>query len=134
MDDVISLGVGEPDFPTPWHVRQVGIKSIEDGCTFYTANSGLMELREEICNYLKRRFSVEYKADSEVLVTVGGSEAIDGFFRAVVAIGDEVIIPEPSFVCYAPLVSLCGGIPVPVETYEKDEFCLDPEVLKSKIT
>ncbi|MBR2152786.1 MAG: aminotransferase class I/II-fold pyridoxal phosphate-dependent enzyme [Clostridia bacterium] len=134
MDDVISLGVGEPDFPTPWHVRQVGIKSIEDGCTFYTANSGLMELREEICNYLKRRFSVEYKPESEVLVTVGGSEAIDGFFRSVVAIGDEVIIPEPSFVCYAPLVTLCGGIPVPVETYEKDEFCLDPEVLKSKIT
>ncbi len=134
MDDVISLGVGEPDFPTPWHVRQVGIKSIEDGCTFYTANSGLMELRVEICNYLKRRFSVEYKPESEVLVTVGGSEAIDGFFRSVVAIGDEVIIPEPSFVCYAPLVTLCGGIPVPVETYEKDEFCLDPEVLKSKIT
>lgn len=134
MDDVISLGVGEPDFPTPWHVRQVGIKSIEDGCTFYTANSGLMELRTEICNYLKRRFSVEYKPESEVLVTVGGSEAIDGFFRSVVAIGDEVIIPEPSFVCYAPLVTLCGGIPVPVETYEKDEFCLDPEVLKSKIT
>lgn len=134
MDDVISLGVGEPDFPTPWHVREVGIKSIEDGFTTYTANSGLMELRVEICNYLKRRFSVEYRPENEVLVTVGGSEAIDGFFRAVVAPGDEVIIPEPSFVCYAPLVTLCGGVPVTAETYEKDEFCLDPEVLKSKIT
>ncbi|MDD4689800.1 MAG: aminotransferase class I/II-fold pyridoxal phosphate-dependent enzyme, partial [Eubacteriales bacterium] len=131
--DAISLGVGEPDFVTPWHIRDAGIYSLEKGRTYYTANSGLIELRQEICNYLKRRFELEYNA-SQVLVTVGGSEAIDISLRAIIEPGDEVIIPEPCFVCYSPCTALAGGVPVPVETKEEDEFRLTAEALKSKIT
>lgn len=134
MDDVISLGVGEPDFTTPWAIREAGIYSLEKGRTFYTANAGLLELREEICRYNKRKFGVEYNPATEVLVTVGGSEAIDLMIRSIISEGDEVLIPEPSFVCYKPCTTLAGGIPVPVETFEKDDFRLTPEQLKSSIT
>ena len=112
MTDVVSLGVGEPDFDTPWAVRDEGIYSLEKGRTFYTSNSGLKELREEICRYLKRRFSVSYEPMKETLVTVGGSEAIDLAFRAVLNPGDEVIIPEPCYVSYKPCVILADGVPV----------------------
>ncbi len=133
MDDVISLGVGEPDFATPWAIREAGIYSLEKGRTFYTSNAGLMELREEICNYTERKYNVSYKPD-QVVVTVGGSEAIDLMIRALVNPGDEVIIPEPSFVCYKQIAKLAGGVPVIIETLEKDEFRLTPEQLKSAIT
>lgn len=134
MKDVISLGVGEPDFPTPWHIRQAGIKSIEDRKTRYTANRGLMELREEVSAYMKRRFSLSYDPTSEILISVGGSEAIDGTIRALVNPGDEVIIPQPSFVCYEPITQLAGGTPVIIETKAEDEFRLTAEELKAAIT
>ena len=133
MDDVISLGVGEPDFITPWHIRDVGIMSLEQGHTHYTSNSGIEELRQEVCNYMQRRFDLSYNAN-EVLITVGGSEAIDLCFRAFLTHGDEVIIPEPSFVCYTPCTQLAGGVPVPVVTEEKDGFILTAENLKKAIT
>ena len=110
MDDVVSLGVGEPDFDTPWHVRDEGIYSMEKGRTFYTSNAGLKELREEICRYLSRRFQVDYHLD-QVLVTVGGSEAIDLAMRAMLEPGEEVLIPQPSFVSYLPCCVLAGGVP-----------------------
>ena len=134
MDDVISLGVGEPDFTTPWAIREAGIYSLERGRTFYTANAGLLELREEIARYTKRKFNVSYDSNSEILVTVGGSEAIDLMIRSIVNPGDEVIIPEPSFVCYKPITRLAGGVPVVIETLEKDEFRLTAEQLKNAIT
>lgn len=134
MDDVISLGVGEPDFPTPWHIRRAGIKSLENSKTRYTSNSGLIELRQEICNYLSRRYHVEYDPKTEVLVTVGGSEGIDAAIRALVAPGDEVIIPQPSFVCYEPLVRLAGGVPVIVELKAENEFRLTAKELRKVIT
>lgn len=134
MDDVISLGVGEPDFATPWHIRNAGIYSLEKGNTWYTSNAGMPKLREEICNYLKRRFSLNYNANGETIVTVGGSEAIDMCVRTLVSPGDEVIIPEPSFVCYYPLVSLAGGVPVPVKTRAKNKFRLTPDELRAAIT
>jgi len=134
MKDAISLGVGEPDFNTPWSVREAGIYSLEKGKTHYTANSGLAELREEICNYVFRKYNVSYDATSEVLVTVGGSEAIDLLIRCLVSDGDEVLIPEPSFVCYKPCTILANGIPVPIETKEENNFKLTPEQLKEKIT
>lgn len=133
MEDVISLGVGEPDFDTPWHVREEGIYSLEKGRTFYTANSGLLELREEICRYLQRRFSLSYHSD-EVVVTVGGSEAIDISFRAMLDPGDEVIIPEPCFVSYLPCVKMAGGIPVRLPLEEKDQFKLTKEKMLSAVT
>lgn len=133
MDDVISLGVGEPDFVTPWHIRESGIYALEKGRTYYTSNAGLPELRREVCNYLKRRFSLSYSPD-EVLITVGGSEAIDLCMRAVLNRGDEVLIPEPSFVCYSPCAALAGGVPVPITTEEKDDFILTPEALRAAIT
>lgn len=133
MDDVISLGVGEPDFDTPWHVREEGIYSLEKGRTFYTANPGLLELRQEISNYLSRRFSLNYDA-SEIVVTVGGSEAIDISFRAMLDPGDEVIIPEPCFVSYLPCVKMAGGVPVRLPLEEKDQFKLTKEKLLSAIT
>lgn len=133
MDDVISLGVGEPDFDTPWHVREEGIYSLEKGRTFYTANSGMLELREEICRYLQRRFSLVYDSD-EIVVTVGGSEAIDIGFRAMLDPGDEVIIPEPCFVSYLPCVKMAGGVPVRLPLEEKDQFKLTREKLLSAIT
>ena len=134
MDDVISLGVGEPDFYTPWHIRQAGISSLESGYTRYTANAGLTELRKEIANYYDRKFSVKYDAKTDVLVTVGGSEAIDACFRALVSPGDEVIVPEPSFVCYSPLVSLCGGHPVSLKTTVENEFRITAGQLKEAIS
>lgn len=134
MDDAISLGVGEPDFTTPWAIREAGIYSLEKGQTHYTANAGLMELREEICKYNKRRFGLEYDPKKEVVVTVGGSEAIDLMVRALISEGDEVLIPEPSFVCYKPCTIMAGGVPVPIETKEEDDFRLLPKQLKEKIT
>ncbi len=134
MEGVISLGVGEPDFPTPWHIRRAGIKSLENSKTRYTSNSGLIELRQEICSYLSRRYGLEYDPSSEVLVTVGGSEGIDGAIRALVAPGDEVIIPQPSFVCYEPIVRLSGGVPVIVELKAENEFRLTAKELREAIT
>ena len=134
MPDAISLGVGEPDFVTPWHIREAGIYSLEKGHTYYTSNSGLEELRFEICNYLNRRFNLSYNYKNEVLITVGGSEAIDLCTRAFISAGDEVLIPEPCFVCYAPCVQLAGGIPVPIVTTEDDEFKLTAKALKEAIT
>ena len=134
MEGVISLGVGEPDFPTPWHIRREGIKSLEKSKTRYTSNAGLIELRKEICSYISRRYGVEYEADGEVLVTVGGSEGIDGAIRALVAPGDEVIIPQPSFVCYEPIVRLAGGIPVIIELKAENQFRLTADELRGAIT
>ncbi len=133
MTDVISLGVGEPDFQTPWHIRQAGIESLEGGKTRYTSNRGMEPLRKEIANYMKRRFELDYDL-SEVLVTVGGSEAIDLAIRALVDTGDEVIIPQPSFVCYEPIVKLAGGASVVVELKAENNFILTPEQLEEKIT
>ncbi|MBO4897591.1 MAG: aminotransferase class I/II-fold pyridoxal phosphate-dependent enzyme [Clostridia bacterium] len=134
MKDAISLGVGEPDFVTPWHIREAGIYSLEKGHTYYTSNSGLKELREEISLYQKRRFSLSYDPEQEILVTVGGSEAIDLMIRSVVAPGDEVLIPEPSFVCYSPCTKLAGGVAVPLITKEEDDFRLTAEALRAAIT
>lgn len=134
MDDVISLGVGEPDFVTPWAVREAGIYSLEKGHTHYSANSGLLPLRQEISAYLKRKYNLSYDPKSQTLVTVGGSEAIDLLIRAIISDGDEVIIPEPSFVCYKPCTVMAGGTPVTVQTEEKDNFKLTAEKLKEKIT
>ncbi|MEY8439658.1 MULTISPECIES: aminotransferase class I/II-fold pyridoxal phosphate-dependent enzyme [Anaerotruncus] len=134
MDDVISLGVGEPDFKTPWNIRRAGIESLERGHTWYTANSGLIQLREAACGYLKRRFTLEYNPRKELLITVGGSEAIDIAIRALVEPGDEVLVVEPSFVCYTPIAELTGGVPVPIATRAEDAFRLTPEQLKAAIT
>ena len=133
MPHCISLGVGEPDFKTPWSVRDAGIRSLELGRTKYTANSGLKELRGEICNYLQRRFELHYKEEN-ILVTVGGSEAIDLAIRAVVQPGDEVIIPEPCFVCYEPITQLTGGVPVHIATRAEDQFRLTADQLRAAIT
>ena len=134
MEDVVSLGVGEPDFDTPWHVRDEGIYSLEKGRTFYTSNSGLKELRVEICRYLKRRCHIEYDPLHETLVTVGGSEAIDIALRAMLDPGDEVLIPQPSYVSYLPCVVLADGVPVTIELKEENEFRLTKEELLEKIT
>ena len=134
MPECISLGVGEPDFKTPWAVREAGIESLEHGRTRYTANAGLKELRAEICRYLERRMHLHYDPLREVLVTVGGSEAIDMCIRTIVQPGDEVIIPEPCFVCYEPITTLSGGVPVHVPCRQEDEFRLRPEALKAAIT
>ena len=134
MDDVVGLTVGQPDFVTPWHIREAGIESLERGKTYYTSNAGTFELREEINNYMTRRFNVSYKPESEIIVTVGGSEAIDIALRSILTPGDEVIIPTPSFVCYAPLARMSGGVPVILETRYEDKFKIDPEMLKSLIT
>lgn len=134
MDDVISLGVGEPDFGTPWHIRRAGISSLEEGKTRYTSNWGLKELRREIAAYMERKHHLSYDPCKEVLVTVGGSEAIDGAIRTIVGAGDEVLIVEPSFVCYKPITLLSGGVPVIVTTRAEDNFRLKPEQLREKIT
>ncbi len=134
MDDAISLGVGEPDFQTPWHIRDAGIYSLEKGFTKYTPNAGLSDLRRAICRYLKRRFDLDYQPIGQTLVTVGGSEGLDLAFRCLLEPGDEVIIPTPSFVCYGPLVSMIHGVPVYVETKVENEFRLTPEELKAAIT
>ncbi len=134
MDDVVSLGVGEPDFDTPWAVRDEGIYSLERGRTFYTSNAGLKELREEICRYLKRRFGLEYDPLGETLVTVGGSEGIDLAFRALLNPGDEVLIPEPCYVSYVPCVQLADGVPVIINLKAENEFRLTKEELLAAIT
>lgn len=134
MKDAISLGVGEPDFVTPWHIREAGINALERGHTYYTSNHGLAELRQEISAYFKRRFNLSYDYKEQVLVTVGGSEAIDIALRALLEPGDEVLIPEPSFVCYKPCTILAGGTPIPIVTRPEDGFRLTPEALKAKIT
>ena len=133
MKDCISLGVGEPDFKTPWAIRDAGIRSLQQGHTWYTSNSGLMELRTEICTYLSRRFGLQY-SEKETLVTVGGSEAIDMAIRALVNPGDEVLIPEPSFVCYHPITTLTGGVPVPIPLKAENGFKLTADELRRAIT
>ena len=134
MPECISLGVGEPDFKTPWAVREAGIESLEHGRTRYTSNAGLKELRAEIARYLDRRMGLKYDPAKEVLVTVGGSEAIDMCIRTLVQPGDEVIIPEPCFVCYEPITTLSGGVPVHVACHQEDEFRLRADALKAAIT
>ena len=134
MDDVISLGVGEPDFPTPWEIRKAGILSLESGRTRYTSNRGLENLRTEISRYVDRKYGVSYDAESEILVTVGGSEAIDACIRAIASPGDEIIIPQPSYVCYEPITALCGCKPVIIETKAENAFKVTPEELKAAIT
>ena len=134
MEGVISLTVGQPDFLTPWHVREAAISSLEKGRTFYTSNTGLVEFRKEISNYLERRFDVSYDPSNEVIVTIGGSEAIDLAIRSVVEPGDEVLIVEPAYVCYVPMTELCGGVPVVIPTRVEDKFKLTPELLKKYIT
>lgn len=134
MDNVISLSVGEPDFKTPWNIRKEAVRTLEKGKTTYTANAGLIKLREAISDYTFKNNGIRYDPASEILVTVGGSEAIDGAFRALLDPGDEVLVPEPSFVCYAPLVNMAGGVAVTIETKLEDNFKLTPEELKEKIT
>lgn len=134
MEGVISLGVGEPDFVTPWNIREATIVSLEQGFTSYTANPGLLELRQEISNYLRNRFAVQYDPKNQVIVTVGASQAIDLAFRAILNQGEEVLIVEPAFVAYAPLVALAGGKPVPVSTSPENGFKVTPEQIESAIT
>ena len=134
MKDVISLGVGEPDFPTPWKIRNVAIRTLERGKTRYSANSGLAELREEISRYMERKFSLSYDPNGEILVTVGGSEAIDACVRAVTNPGDEIIIPQPSYVCYEPIVRMAGGVPIIIETKAENDFKVTPAELRGAIS
>lgn len=134
MEDAISLGVGEPDFDTPWHIRDEGIYSLEKGRTFYTSNSGLKELRNEIANYMKRTQGITYDPAHEIIITVGGSEAIDLAFRAMINPGDEVLIPQPSYVSYEPCAILADAVPVIIELKEKDEFRLTAQQLRNAIT
>jgi len=134
MEGVISLGVGEPDFRTPWTIRQAAISTLERQAIFYGANSGLLQLREEISHFMQRKYKLEYCPENELLVTIGGSEAVDLTFRTLLNPGDEVLITEPCFVCYAPLVSMADGVPVSLPTQEKNEFRLTAEELKAKIT
>ena len=134
VEGVVALTVGQPDFVTPWHIREAGIKSLEQGKTYYTSNAGLTELRREIASYLSRRFDLSYEPQEEIIVTVGGSEAIDVALRTLINPGDEVIVPEPSFVCYGPLARLAGGVPVSLETKAEDCFKLTPDALRAAIT
>ena len=134
MEDGISLGIGEPDFITPWHIRNAGIQSLEKGYTKYTPNAGLSDLRKAISDYMKRRFDLDYAPNGQILVTVGGSEGLDLAFRCILEAGDEVIIPTPSFVCYGPLASMTHGVPVYVQTKAENEFRLTAEELRGAIT
>lgn len=134
MDQVISLSIGEPDFKTPWHIRQAGIESLDKGKTWYTPNAGLSVLRDEICNYFDRRFHVRYDSKQECVVTVGGSEAIDMCMRCLISEGDEVLIPQPSFVCYEPLAQMADGVPVIIETKAENSFRLTARELEEHIT
>ena len=134
MEDIISLGVGEPDFQTPWVIRKAGIMSLEKGKTKYTSNRGLIKLREEISSYIDRKQNIKYDPESEVLVSVGGSEAIDAAIRAIADNGDEIIIPQPSYVCYEPISILAGAKPVIIETKAENDFKITPEELKAAIT
>ena len=133
-DNVISLGIGEPDFVTPWHIRDAGIRSLERGYTHYTPNAGTMELRRSISGYMERRFSLSYDPADEILVTVGGSEAIDLAIRALIETGDEVLLPEPAFVCYSPIGQLTGAKVVSIPTSAENGFALDPAALEAAIT
>lgn len=134
MDGVISLGVGEPDFRTPWQIRKTGINSLEKGRTKYTSNWGMAQLRSAVSDYVKRKYSLDYKPDEEILITVGGSEAIDACIRALVSPGDEVIIPQPSYVCYEPITRLAGGVPVIIETRAEDDFKVTREQLEKALS
>ncbi len=134
MENVISLSIGEPDFCTPWHVRQAAIDTLQQGKTWYSPNRGFLELRQEISKWLKHKYQVSYNPDNEILVTVGGSEAIDLCIRSLINPGDEVLIPEPSFVCYVPMTTMAKGIPVTIETKVEDNFRLTAKALKEKIT
>lgn len=134
MDNVISLGVGEPDFLTPWHIRQKGIENLERGATRYTANAGLITLREEISRFYNRKYNVKYDPKNEITVTVGGSEGIDMCIRSLVCPGDEVLVVEPSFVCYKPIVEMCGGVAVPLETKNENNFRLTAKELEDAVT
>ena len=134
MQDVISLGVGEPDFPTPEVIREAGIRSIVEKGTRYTSNSGLLELRQAISRYLASRFQVEYNPENQILITVGGSEAVDLALRALINPGDEVLVPEPTYVSYGPMTVMAGGVPVPVPTYGKNDFRRSAEAIKPLIT
>ncbi len=134
MEDTISLGVGEPDFQTPWHIRDAGVYSLEKGFTRYTSNAGLIELRREISGYMRRHYDLSYDPNGQILVTVGGSEGLDLAFRALINPGDEVIIPVPSFVCYAPLVEMASGVPIFLEMKAENEFRVTPEELSALIT
>ncbi len=134
MEDAISLGVGEPDFQTPWHIRDAGVYSLEKGFTKYTPNAGMVALRQEISKYMLRRFGLRYDPVGQIIVTVGGSEGIDLSLRMLLEPGDEVIIPTPSFVCYGPLTIMAGGTPVYVETRQEDDFKLTPELLRGALT
>ena len=134
MEDVITLSIGEPDFTTPWHIREEGIQSLKKGRTWYTPNAGLLRLREAIASFTQRHSGIDYAPKDEILVTVGGSEAIDLGLRAVLSPRDEVLIPEPSFVCYDPLTRMAGGVPVPLVTRAEDAFRLTAEALEAAIT
>lgn len=134
IDDAISLGVGEPDFQTPWQIRRAGMASLEKGQTFYTSNWGLMELRRLISQQVEEKYHLNYHPDHEIIITVGGSEAIDNALRSYVSFGDEVLIPEPSFVCYTPLTIMAGGTPVPIPTCAEEQFKLTAEKLRAAIT
>lgn len=134
MDDVISLSIGEPDFRTPWHVRKAGIDSLESGKTWYTPNRGFKKLCQEISGFVSRKYSLDYNPDSEILVTVGGSEALDVAIRCMVNPGDEVLVHQPSFVCYEPLTEMSGAVPVIINTKEENQFRLMPEELEASIT
>ena len=134
MKDAISLGVGEPDFDTPWHIREEGIYSLEQGRTFYTSNAGLKELKEEIAKYLDRRFSLSYDSKHEIFVTVGGSEAIDGALRAMLDAGDEVLLPQPSYVSYEPCIVLADGVPKIIELTEENNFKLTKQLVLDSLT
>ena len=134
MEGVISLGVGEPDFPTPWKIRNCAINTLQKGKTRYSSNWGLSPLREEISNYLERKYNISYCPKNEILVTVGGSEAIDACLRVITDPGDEIIIPQPSYVCYEPITKVCGGVPVIINTKAENDFKVTAAELKEKIT
>lgn len=134
MENAISLGVGEPDFETPWHIREAAISSLEKGHTSYSSNTGMLELREAVSDYLDEKYSTKYDPKTQIVITIGASEGIDIALRAIINPGDEVLVIEPSYVSYKPCVSMCGGVPVPVVTYEENDFRVTPEEIENKIT
>ena len=134
MENAISLGVGEPDFETPWHVREAAISSLEKGHTSYSSNTGMLELREAVSEYLDEKYSTKYDPKTQIVITIGASEGIDIALRAIINPGDEILVVEPSYVSYKPCISMCGGVPVPVVTYEENDFRVTPEEIESKIT
>ncbi len=134
MENAISLGVGEPDFETPWHVREAAISSLEKGHTSYSSNTGMLELREAVSDYLDEKYSTKYDPKTQIVITIGASEGIDIALRAIINPGDEILVVEPSYVSYKPCISMCGGVPVPVVTYEENDFRVTPEEIENKIT